>query len=130
MFITYIEEHRYTDQQILTDIIRFPMNYPPEIKALWISTEGNLNTARKELRKLCKLIDTQWAETRAAMGRRPEKQRGRYPKHRGTRDSRQKFNGTCNYCHKLGHKEVDCRRKAYASQGPPKGQTKGPAPNS
>ncbi|KAI5165707.1 hypothetical protein NEIRO02_0621 [Nematocida sp. AWRm79] len=130
MFITYIEEHRYTHQQILTDIIRFPMNYPPEIKALWTSTEGDLNTARKELRKLCKLIDTQWAETRAAMGRRPEEQRGRNQKRRDTRDSRQKFTGSCNYCHKIGHKEVACRKKVWDAQRPSKGSLNKTAPNS
>ena len=33
--------------------------------------------------------------------------------------TQQRFNGNCNYCHRFGHKEIDCRTKARESQNYP-----------
>lgn len=37
-------------------------------------------------------------------------------KKKGSQDKPSRFNGTCNYCHRTGHKEKDCRDKEKASK--------------
>ncbi|KAI5165409.1 hypothetical protein NEIRO03_0396 [Nematocida sp. AWRm78] len=118
MFANYVEAHRYTYQQILTDIRHYPVNYPPEVREMWSSFARDLQAARQELRKFCILLDIQRAETTATWGRHPEERRERPYRRFDSGDRRRKFTERCNYCHKIGHKEAACRKKAYDTQGP------------
>ncbi|KAI5182926.1 hypothetical protein NEIRO03_0566 [Nematocida sp. AWRm78] len=129
-FAGYVERNGYTHRQVATDMKRYPINYPPEVREMWHATEGDLQAARGELYDLGVLLDKQQAEARTSLGRRPEERRGKSDRRFDTRNGRPKFTGSCNYCHKPGHKEIACRKKGYDTQGPPKGQSKGPAPNS
>ncbi|KAI5165115.1 hypothetical protein NEIRO03_0073 [Nematocida sp. AWRm78] len=109
-FEAYVRRNQYTYQQVLTDMTRSPINYPPEARATWQAAAGDLALAEKELYELCELLDTQ-EEAKSTMRSRPEERRGKPYRRLDTRDGRQKFTGSCNYCHKIGHKEVACRKK-------------------
>ncbi|KAI5145638.1 hypothetical protein NEPAR04_2501 [Nematocida parisii] len=130
VFADYVEAQRYTHSQVLTDMIRYPVNYPKGVKTMWSSFAGDLQAARQELRALCMILDKQQAETRAALGHRPEARREKPYRRFDARDKLQKFIGRCNYCHKPGHKEIACRKKGYDTQRPPKGSYNKTTPSS
>ena len=43
------------------------------------------------------------------------------PSSSASSSKQQKFNGSCNYCHKIGHRERDCRKKKAESKGKNRG---------
>ncbi|KAI5170059.1 hypothetical protein NEIRO03_2751, partial [Nematocida sp. AWRm78] len=99
-FIVYMQRYQYTHQQVLTDIIHFPMNYPHEVKLMWSSAKGSMDETKRELEDLCLRIDKQRAVARAASGRHSEERGRKLPKRLDTRDKQLRFIGTCTYCQK------------------------------